>query len=114
MKLHRNARTCPLCRSLIVGRVTDSGQNPTAVALEFRVTERTVRKWLKRPGRYLSLFRRTKQNLPDNTAKSRTDHLGKGASAEHVSGDEQLQRSQIQVSQAYEDLTRGSSLVQIH
>ena len=48
MRLHRNARTCPHCRSLIVSRVLDSGQKPTAVAREFRVTERTVRKWLKR------------------------------------------------------------------
>jgi transposase-like protein len=48
MRLHRNARTCPHCRSLIVSRVADSGQKPTAVAREFRVTERTVRKWLKR------------------------------------------------------------------
>lgn len=48
MRLHRNARTCPHCRSLIVKRVTDAGQLPRAVALEFEVTERTVRKWLKR------------------------------------------------------------------
>ena len=48
MKLHRNARTCPHCRALVVGRVIDGGQKPTAVALEFKVTERTVRKWLKR------------------------------------------------------------------
>ena len=48
MKLHSNARTCPHGRALIVSRVTDGGQKPTAVALEFRVTERTVRKWLKR------------------------------------------------------------------
>ena len=33
---------------VIVSRVADSGQKPTAVAREFRVTERTVRKWLKR------------------------------------------------------------------
>ena len=48
MRLHRNARTCPHCRSLIVSRVSDCGQVPRAVAREFRVTERTVRKWLKR------------------------------------------------------------------
>jgi len=48
MRLHRNARTCPHCRSLIVKRVKDAGQLPRAVALEFEVTERTVRKWLKR------------------------------------------------------------------
>ena len=48
MRLHRNARTCPHCRSLIVSRVSDGGQLPRAVAREFRVTERTVWKWLKR------------------------------------------------------------------
>jgi len=48
MRLHRNARTCPHCRSLIVRRVTDAGRLPRAVALEFEVAERTVRKWLKR------------------------------------------------------------------
>jgi transposase len=47
-KLHRNARTCPHCRSLIVRRVTDGGQKPTAVARDFMVTESTVSKWLKR------------------------------------------------------------------
>jgi hypothetical protein len=47
-KLHRNARTCPHCRSLIVRRVTDGGQKPTTVARDFMVTERTVSKWLKR------------------------------------------------------------------
>ena len=48
MKLHANARTCSHCRSLIVGRVTDDGQTPRAVATDFRVSERTVRKWLRR------------------------------------------------------------------
>jgi transposase len=48
MRLHRNARTWPHCRSLIVSRVTVAGQPPSAVALEFKVTERTVRKWVER------------------------------------------------------------------
>lgn len=48
MKLHANARTCSHCRSLIVSRVTDDGHTPRAVASAFRVTERTVRKWLSR------------------------------------------------------------------
>lgn len=48
MKLHRNARTCPHCRALIVSRVADTGQKPRTVAHEFRVTEATVRKWLTR------------------------------------------------------------------
>jgi transposase len=48
MKLHANARTCSLCRSLIVSRVSDDGQTSRAVATAFRVTESTVRKWLRR------------------------------------------------------------------
>jgi len=48
MKLHANARTCSHCRSLILSRVTDDGHTPRAVATAFRVTERTVRKWLSR------------------------------------------------------------------
>src|SRR4030095_10257707 len=48
MKRHANARTCSHCRSLIVSRVTDDGETSRAVATAFRVSERTVRKWLKR------------------------------------------------------------------
>jgi len=48
MKLHANARTCSHCRSLIVSRVRDDGQTSRAVATAFRVTESTVRKWLRR------------------------------------------------------------------
>ncbi len=48
MKLHANARTCFYCRSLIVSRCIDDGQRPSAVAADFRVTQRTVHKWIKR------------------------------------------------------------------
>jgi transposase len=48
MKLHANARTCSHCRSVIVSRITDDGHTSRAVATAFRVTERTVRKWLSR------------------------------------------------------------------
>lgn len=48
MKLHANARTCPHCRSLIVRRVIHDSQAPTTVATEFRVTSRTVHKWVTR------------------------------------------------------------------
>lgn len=48
MRLHANARTCSHCRSLIVSRVSDDGQTARAVATAFRVSERTVRKWLER------------------------------------------------------------------
>ena len=48
MKLHANARTCFHCRSLIVSRVIDKRQGPTLVADEFRVTPKTVHKWVRR------------------------------------------------------------------
>jgi transposase len=48
MKLHANARTCPHCRSLIVIRVLEDRQSPSKVATDFRVSQRTVRKWLRR------------------------------------------------------------------
>ena len=47
MKLHANAQTCPHCRSLIVSRVM-SGQLPAAVARDFRVSTKTVLKWIRR------------------------------------------------------------------
>jgi transposase len=48
MKLHANARTCPHCRSLIVSRVIEDKQSTSKVAGEFRVTSRTVHKWIRR------------------------------------------------------------------
>ena len=48
MKLHANARTCPHCRSLIVTRVLEDRQSPTKVATDFRVSQRTVHKWIRR------------------------------------------------------------------
>ncbi len=48
MKLHTNARTCLHCRSLIVSRVIDDNRAPASVAAEFRVTPRTVHKWVRR------------------------------------------------------------------
>jgi transposase len=47
MKLHANAQTCPHCRSLIVSRVMD-GQMAASVARDFRVSAKTVFKWLAR------------------------------------------------------------------
>jgi transposase len=47
MKLHANAQTCPHCRALIVSRVMD-GRRAAAVAQEFRVTTKTVLKWITR------------------------------------------------------------------
>lgn len=46
MKLHAGARTCPHCRLLIVSRILEDKQ--AAVSREFRVSTRTVRKWLRR------------------------------------------------------------------
>jgi transposase len=48
MKLHANARTCLHCRSLIVNRVIEDNQSPASVAVDFRVSPRTVHKWVKR------------------------------------------------------------------
>ena len=47
MKLHANAQTCPHCRSLIVSRVMD-GQKAASVARDFRVSSKTVFKWIAR------------------------------------------------------------------
>jgi transposase len=48
MKLHANARTCPHCRSVIVMRVLEYRQSPSKVAADFRVSHRTVHKWIRR------------------------------------------------------------------
>src|SRR5688572_28610720 len=48
MKIHANARTCPHCRALIVSRVIDEMERPTAVAKLFRVSVPTVNKWVGR------------------------------------------------------------------
>jgi hypothetical protein len=49
MRLHANARTCPHCRLLIVESVLDEARPANEVALQFKVSIRTVRKWI---GRY--------------------------------------------------------------
>ena len=48
MNLHKNARTTPHSRHLMVRRVLDQKQPATRVAADFGVSERTVRKWLAR------------------------------------------------------------------
>src|SRR5271157_5346274 len=48
MKLHANARTCPHCRFLIVSRVLEDQQPLSKVANDFRVSNRTVCKWIRR------------------------------------------------------------------
>jgi transposase len=47
MKLHPNAQTCPRCRSLIVSRVME-GYAAASVARDFRVSTKTVLKWVAR------------------------------------------------------------------
>ena len=48
MNLHKNARTTPHSRLLMVRRVLNEKQSATKVAADFGVSERTVRKWLAR------------------------------------------------------------------
>jgi transposase InsO family protein len=48
MNAHKNARTTPFGRAVMVRRVLDDGWSVTAVASAFDVSTRTVRKWLAR------------------------------------------------------------------
>ena len=48
MKLHGNARTCPISRRLLVDRVLEQGWSVTAAAGAAGVSERTVYRWLRR------------------------------------------------------------------
>jgi transposase len=48
MNIHKNARTTPRSRALIVHRVLREHWPVSAVAIAFGVSERTVYKWLAR------------------------------------------------------------------
>jgi transposase-like protein len=48
MNIHKNARTTPHSRHLMVGRVLEQKQPAAKVGADFGVSERTVRKWLAR------------------------------------------------------------------
>jgi transposase-like protein len=48
MSVHKNARTTPLGRAVMVRRIEVEGWTARAVAGAFAVSERTVRKWLAR------------------------------------------------------------------
>jgi transposase InsO family protein len=48
MDIHRNARTTPESRAIIVKRVLKEGQSLNRVARDFGVDVHTVRKWVKR------------------------------------------------------------------
>ena len=46
--MHKNARTTPLSRAMIVQRVSAHGLSCRAVATALQLSERTVRKWVRR------------------------------------------------------------------
>src|SRR3954470_20643010 len=48
MKLHRNARTCPKSRKLLVARTVEQKWWLTEAAAAAGVSERTARKWVAR------------------------------------------------------------------
>ena len=48
MNIHKNARTTPQSRALLVHRVLQGHWPVSAVAIAFGVSERTVYKWLAR------------------------------------------------------------------
>jgi transposase InsO family protein len=48
MNAHKNARTTPFGRAVMIRRVLQEGWNVSAVAASFEVSTRTVRKWLAR------------------------------------------------------------------
>jgi transposase InsO family protein len=50
MNAHKNARTTPFGRAVMVRRVLEEGWSVVAVASAFEVSTRTVRKWLARFG----------------------------------------------------------------
>lgn len=50
MNVHKNARTTPFGRAVMVHRVREEGWSVTAVASAFGVGTRTERKWLARLG----------------------------------------------------------------
>ena len=48
MNLHKNARTCPKSRALMVSRVLEDRRAVAEVATEMGVSRRTVYKWVQR------------------------------------------------------------------
>jgi transposase InsO family protein len=48
MDIHKNARTTPLSREAMVKEVVESGRSLRSVAADFRVSARTVGKWVRR------------------------------------------------------------------
>ena len=48
MNLHKNARTCPYSRALIIERMVMRGEPARVVGEDLGISERTVRKWIAR------------------------------------------------------------------
>ena len=48
MNLHKNARTCPKSRALMVSRVLEEGRPVAEVAADLGVSSSTVYKWIRR------------------------------------------------------------------
>ena len=49
MNIHKNARLTPHGRAEMVRQVCEAGRSARAVAREAKVTEKTVRKWVRAP-----------------------------------------------------------------
>jgi transposase InsO family protein len=64
--MHKNARTTPLSRAMIVHEVLQEGHSRRAVATARRLSEKTIRKWLKRHARGGDL------GLEDRSSKPRS------------------------------------------
>ena len=80
MKLHRNARTCPNSRRLLVERIEDHGWSVTAAAEAAGVSERTAYRWLARwrsEGEQGLLDRSSApQRIPHRTPAERVEAIG--------------------------------------
>jgi transposase InsO family protein len=64
MNAHKNARTTPFGRAVMVRRVLEEGWSVVAVASAFEVSTRTVRKWLARFGREGDVGLQTRSSAP--------------------------------------------------
>ena len=64
MNAHKNARTTPFGRAVMVRRVLEEGWSVVAVASAFEVSTRTVRKWLARFGNEGDAGLQTRSSAP--------------------------------------------------
>ena len=81
MNIHKNARTTPYSRRLIVRRIVEDKAPTKQVAAEFHVSTNTVRKWLRRwrEGGELSL-----QDRSSTPSRQRRTAAGKTAAVERL------------------------------